>query len=178
MFLYNFFPLGFVNVLTLANLIGTSTVLIMNLICTSLADVEYFVGYLFLLLWTAFLCCLLIWELRYLSFLLKYFYTFWVPIYLLSLGSFTKNGLIFRMVLDPLSFIFYLFLFIHLICFLTISYTYLVHCVYSFPLFFYLSINPHSSPQLFFPYSCLFVLFCASVILTRIIWFGHIMVPI
>lgn len=127
LFFDNFFPLGFVKVLTLANPIGTQCCFDHKfnlhflswggLFCWLL--VSSFVGIV--------LCCLLIWELSYLSFLLEYFYILWTPIFLLSLGSLTKNELIFRMILAPLPFIFYLFLFICSICSLIISYTYLVH---------------------------------------------------
>lgn len=111
LFFDNFFPLGFVKVLTLANPIGTQCCFDHKfnlhflswggLFCWLL--VSSFVGII--------LCCLLIWKLSYLSFLLGYFYILWTSIFLLSLGSLTKNELIFRIILAPFPFIFYLFLF-------------------------------------------------------------------
>lgn len=130
LFLYNFVPLGFVNVLTLANLIGMQCYF-------------YHKFNLHFPSWDGLFCwlfvssfvdslssSLLIWKRGYLYFILEYLYRLWILIFLLSLGSFATNELIFTMILSSLA-LFYLSPLIDSVCSLTISHTYLIHSVYS-----------------------------------------------
>lgn len=157
--------LGFVKVLTLANLIGMQCYFIISLICPSPAEVDHVVSYLFLLLLMALSCRLLIWKLSYLSFFLEYLYRFWILTFLFSLGSFVSNELIFRMVLSPLA-LYFLFIPFYWFSLFFDNFTYIFN---TFCLLSLLSSLCQSSllPTVSFPHSYHFVLWPND--LTRII---------